>query len=85
LIEVGAAAFVLLSWGIVAGACVFSVLFRWWAPLVVFVVVMALGLYLLRFFTLPMKRCRKNTVEKPSAECGECAQVVRDDMSSFSI
>ena len=63
LIEVGAAAFVLLSWGIVAGACVFSVLFRWWAPLVVFVVVMALGLYLLRFFTLPMKRCRKTQLK----------------------
>ena len=85
LIEVGAAAFVFLSWGIVAGACVFSVLFHSWAPLLVFVVVMALGLYLLRVFTLPMKPCGKNTVEKPSTECGECAQVVRDDMSSFSI
>jgi len=86
LIEVAAAAFVLLSWSIVAAACVFSVLFHTLAPLLVFVVVMALGLYLLRFFTLP-KPCRKNTVEKPKAvvECGECAQVVRDDSSSFSI
>ena len=88
LIETGAAVFVLLSWGIVSGVCVFSVLLTHrhsWAPLLVFVVVMALGLCLLRVCTLPVKACRKNTVDKASTECGECVQVIRDDMSSFSI
>ena len=88
LIEAGAAVFVLLSWGIVSGVCVFSVLLTHphsWAPLLVFVAVMTLGLYLLRVFSLPVKACRRSTVDKASTECGECAQVIRDDMSSFSI
>eukprot|EP00435_Cladocopium_sp_Y103_P057026 s700_g19.t1 len=82
LMEAGAAVFVLLSWGIVAAVCVFSVLLHRWAPLLVFVSAMALGLYLLGVFTLP-KPCRKNTVDKTQTECD--TQEIRDDMSSFSI
>ena len=88
LIEAGAPVFVLLSWAIVGGVCVLPVLLTHrhsWPPRVVFVAAMALGLYLLWVFTLPVKACRKNTVDKTSTECGEGAQVIRDDMSSFSI
>ena len=86
LIEAGAAVFVLLSWSIVAAACVFSMLFHSAAPLLVFVAVMTLGLYLLGVLTLPVKACRKNTVDETSTEGGQGSQVIRDDdMSSFSI
>ena len=87
VIEAGAAVFVLLSWGIVSAVCVFSVLLTHrhsWPPLLGFVVVMALGLYLLRVCNLPVKACRKNTVDETSTECGQCSQVIGDDdMSSF--
>ena len=76
LIEAGAPVFVLLSWAIVGGVCVLPVLLTHrhsWPPRVVFVAAMALGLYLLWVFTLPVKACRKNTVDKTSTECGEGA------------
>ena len=87
LIGVSSAVFVLCSWGLASGLCVFSVWFTpddSWPPLLVFVLVTAVIVLLLRVSTVPTLGAVNKGEETPT-DFKHDAQSIRDDASSFSI